>query len=373
MNPVVQVVAFYPPRLGGMERVAEALAEQLSARHDVEVLTTAGGPAPAGTEQVSPHLRVRRFAAIEVAHTPIAPGLIARLARLPRHAIVHVHVAQAVLPEVVWVTRALRRAPFVAHFHLDVDASGRMGGLLPAYKRFVFGPVLRRAAGVIVLSPEQRDHVVERYRVRPERITVIPNGVDASFGAIAVNRRPAPADRALRVLFVGRLEAQKNVRRLLDALALTREPMDVRLVGDGELRAALEGRAAELGLDHVRFVGARHGAELASDYAWADVFVLASDKEGMPLVLLEAMAAGLAVVATDVPGTRELVGDTGLLAEPEPAPLAAALDLVATDRDLLDKLATRSAERGTTFGWDARITQVEELYTRIRGAGGTPR
>jgi phosphatidylinositol alpha-mannosyltransferase len=368
VNPVVQVVAYYPPRLGGMERVAQALAEHLAGRHDVEVLTTDGGPAPAGTEQVSPHLRVRRFAAVEVAHTPIAPGLIARLARLPRHAIVHVHVAQAVLPEVVWMTRALRRAPFVAHFHLDVDASGRMGGLLPIYKRFVFGPVLRRAAAVIVLSPQQRDDVVEKYRVRRERVTVIPNGVDAAFGAIAAQRRPAPADRAPRVLFVGRMEAQKNVHRLLEAFALTREPMDVRLVGDGEQRVELERRAAELGLDRVRFVGARHGADLAADYAWADAFVLASDKEGMPLVLLEAMAAGLAIVATDVPGTRELVGDTGLLAVPEPVPLAAALDRVAKDRDLLEKLGARSAERGATFGWDARIAQVEELYGQLGGA-----
>ncbi|SHL21781.1 Glycosyltransferase involved in cell wall bisynthesis [Pseudonocardia thermophila] len=364
---VVQVIAYYPPRLGGMERVAQVLAEHLAERLQVEVLTTDGGPVEAGTEQVSPRLRVRRFAALEVAHTPVAPGLLARLAALPRRTIVHVHVGQAVLPEMVWLTRALRRAPYIAHFHLDVDASGPIGRLLPIYKRFVLGPVLRRAAAVIVLSPEQRDLVVERYRVDPGRVAIIPNGVDPAFTAIAQQRAPVPADRPLRVLFVGRLESQKNVHRLLDALALVRAPLEVRLVGDGELRPELEARAAELDLVGVEFAGPRYGADLEADYAWADVFVLTSDKEGMPLVLLEAMAAGLAIVATDVSGTRELVGDTGLLAEPEPAAVAAALDLVAIDRELLGKLGARSAERGTTFGWEGRVAQLHEVYARLGG------
>ena len=138
--------------------------------------------------------------------------------------IVHAHVAQAFVPEVVWLTSLVRRRPFIAHFHLDVDASGRFGRLLPAYKRFVLGPVLRRAGGVIVLSPEQADAVEARYRVRRDRLTVIPNGVDPSFYDSGL-RRSGSGRGPLRVLFVGRLDAQKNVARLLVAAARTREPM----------------------------------------------------------------------------------------------------------------------------------------------------
>lgn len=361
---VAHVAAYYPPRLGGLERVASTLAELLADRWDVEVLTTAcgAGTAPA-TETPSAGLRVRRFRAWELAHTPLSVGLVWGLLRLPRQAIVHLHLAQAFLPEVVWFTCRLRRRPYVVHFHLDVDPSGRFGWLLPAYKHYVLGPVLRRAAAVLALSPAQAAFLVDHYGVRRHRITVLPNGVGRAYFDI----RPAadPVDRPMTLLFAGRLDAQKNVHRLLDAIAQVTVPLDVVIAGDGGHRHSLEQRAAQLEQHRIRFVGAQTEAELLDWYGWADTFVLPSDKEGMPLVLLEAMAAGLAIVATDVPGIRELVGGVGLLAAPRPDALGSALQRVAVDNGLRRELAARSRERSSSLHWDGRVDQLERVYDAV--------
>jgi phosphatidylinositol alpha-mannosyltransferase len=167
------------------------------------------------------------------------------------------------------------------------------------------------------------------------------------------------------LLFVGRLSPQKNVPRLIDAVALATRPVELTIVGDGSERRPLEASAARRGLRNVRFVGAAHGDELAAYYRRADAFILASDKEGMPLAVLEAMAAGLPVIATDVPGVRETVGDDGLVVTPSAPAVAAAIDRLASDRVLMARLANRSRARGSTAGWESRIDSLEALYEEV--------
>jgi glycosyltransferase involved in cell wall biosynthesis len=362
---VAHVAPFYPPRLGGLERVAQALAELLAGQHEVEVVTTRrGGDDVAARERVN-GVRVRRFRAREVAHTPLSPGMAVRLLTLPRGTVVHAHVAQAFVPETVWATSLLRRRPYIIHFHLDVDPSGPLGFLLSAYKSAVLGPVLRRAAAIIALSPVQAAFLAARYGVSPNRITVVPNGVDEAFFGLRERIAPRTPDQPLRLLFVGRLDAQKNVVRLLDAVSQASAPIELVVVGDGEHRALAEQRRTALGLTNVRFAGAQVGDALLAWYRWAHAFVLSSDKEGMPLVLLEAMASGLPVIATDVPGTRELVAGVGLLAVPSAPGLAAAIDRVATDPLLCAQLAERSARCGSSHSWTARIGELERLYEQV--------
>ena len=361
MRTILQVTPYYPPHLGGLERVVEHLAKQLGQRHDVRVVTTVLGADGAPRRSREGGVGVRRHRAVEVAHTAIAPGLPLSLLRAPRAAVLHLHCAHALLPELVALTARLRRRRFLLHFHLDVDASGPLGRLLPLYKKHVFGRVMRAAAGVVVLTASQAAFVRETYRVPAERVFVVPNGVGEAYFMPVREQRPDDGE-PLRLLFVGRLGAQKNVARLLDAMSLLRRPVRLRVVGDGELRGQLEAQAARLGLTGVEFSGGLLGEELVAAYAGADAFVLPSDREGMPLVVLEAMAAGLPVVATAVPGTAELLDGIGLLAEPEPAALAAAIDTLAGDPQLRGRLARRSAEAARGYSWDAVAARVEQVY-----------
>jgi glycosyltransferase involved in cell wall biosynthesis len=189
-----------------------------------------------------------------------------------------------------------------------------------------------------------------------EDCLVIPNGIPvADYQRLVASRKLCRFEQGLRdddVAFVcvARLEKQKNHAMLLEAFAraLPAEPRaHLWLVGDGGCRNALELRAAELRLDgRVRFLGQR--SDVPRILGAADTFVLASHNEGNPLALMEAMAAGLPVVATSVGGVPELVVDqrSGLLTAPGDCDgLASAMRRLFRDAELRRMMAACSVER----------------------------
>jgi len=323
-----------------MENVSKTIAESLARHGPVVVLTSRSGSSSAPNFERRDNLVIRRLFTIEFAHVPFIPSLLVHLVRLPRQAVVHVHIAVAFVPEMVWLASLIRRRPFVAHYHLDVAPSGRLGPIFTAYKRWILPCVLRSAAKVIVLSADQGEFIRHKYGVAPDRIVAIPNAVGGEFFC----GPPAPPTHGgpFRLLFVGRLAPQKNVALLLRSMAAVREPTELVIVGDGEQRAMLRSLSAELNLTNVRMIGPKTGEDLISWYRWADAFVLTSEKEGMPLVLLEAMASGLPVVGTDVPGISETLGADGLLASPNPEAFAKEVDRLVADPKLWADLALRS-------------------------------
>jgi glycosyltransferase involved in cell wall biosynthesis len=232
----------------------------------------------------------------------------------------------------------------------------------------------RWATHVTAVSDSVADSVVA-LGVPRSRITVIPNGVDADRFAIAPSG-PALLRRNGTPLVgsVGCLAPRKDYATLLDAMALMRgRRFDLALIGDGPERAALEARAAALGLeDRVRFLGERPDVDRLLPEM--DVFVLSSREEGIPNALLEAMAAGRPSVATAVGGTPEVMrdGETGWIVPPaSPQRLAAALEQALDDR----KEAARRGQNAmrharTALSIDAMVRNHEAYYERvIAGAG----
>jgi glycosyltransferase involved in cell wall biosynthesis len=305
---------------------------------------------------------VHRLAAVEVAHTAIIPALPARLLRLQAGTVVHLHVAQAFTPESAWVARRLRGVPYVAHLHIDAGPTGPAGGLLRVYKPLLLGRVLRDAASVVVFTQEQARAVAATYGVDPARIRVVPNGVDDSFFHAP---RRLPTDRRPRLLFVGRLSAQKNLPQLLDALDGISERFETILVGSGELEGDLRARADRLGLVNVTFSGRADGADLLAHYGSADLFVLPSEREGMPLALLEAQAMALPIVATDIPGTRDLVVDGklgSLVPVGHPAALRAAVEKLVSDLDCYERMSAAARASAEAYSWEKVADRFEDLY-----------
>jgi glycosyltransferase involved in cell wall biosynthesis len=209
--------------------------------------------------------------------------------------------------------------------------------------------------------------------VPPERIRLVPNGVDA-----AVYRPASSEDRArLRselemrpgfcAVFVGRLHPVKNLPMLLQAIALTSD-IDLAVVGDGSERPALEHLARELGIDHrVSFVGASNRVE--DHLRAADAFVLPSIAEGMSNALAEAMASGLACVASSsAAGVRGLFeGGRGMTADPNDArSWAAALTQLSTDPLRRRALGTAAAEHvHADLSLSHTADQLTALYHEI--------
>ena len=362
MRPLlVHVAGYYPPHLGGMEQVVRAAAEGLAARgNSVLVLTSDGGGSSPGTSQAS-CLTVKRLRSRDIAHTPIAPALISELFRLPKPAIVHLHLGLAFYPELVWLACRVRRIPYVLHFHGDLGPSGPLGALFVLYKATILRGVMRGADRIVVFSDEQRRFIYEQYRVALNRIAIIPNGVSPEF-FLPVREQRLPH----HLLYVGRLSVQKRVDRLLAAIDLMTHQVQLTIVGGGEDEAALRQQVMDLKLANVTFAGVLTGPALLEQYASADVFVLASDREGMPLVLLEAMAAGLPIVGTNVVGIQELIKGVGVLVDdPVPQQLAAALDELLDHPESVAKLGRQSVAKAHDFSWPKSLGQFEQLYDEL--------
>jgi glycosyltransferase involved in cell wall biosynthesis len=361
---VVHVAGFYPPHLGGAERVVERLARLQAQTRRVTVHTSAAGGGPPAERDCDGRLRVVRHRTWVVAHTPVAPGMLAALLRnRPVPGVLHVHTGQALIPEIGRLASRLRGVPYVAHVHLLVRPSSAAGRLLlPVYDRMLFGPFLRRARRVICLTGAMRDEVVTRYRLPRERVRIVPNGVDLSRPV------PAPDARAAReLLFVGRLVEQKNVLAVVDAMSELPPDLTLRIVGEGELAPRIRARIRELGLPNVRLEGRMDPAGLAAAYRRATALLMPSSHEGMPLVLLEALAAGVPVVCSRIPELVEVGGDAVLTVDPvTPRTLAAAVrDLLADDpRRAL--LSAKARERSAGYDWSAVARSVDAVYAEVR-------
>lgn len=262
------------------------------------------------------------------------------------------------------LVKALSNIPYVISLRGgDVpgaeSALDRMHRLLAPLRRKIM-----RDARKVVANSEGLRKLSER--ADPIPVTVIPNGVDtAAFGTL----RRLPSE-VYRFLFVGRLNTQKNVALLLSALAELRAgaalPFLLTIIGDGPLAGALHTQATALGLDDVvRWLPWQVRDAMPACYAAADCMVNPSLYEGMPNVVLEAMASGLPVLASRVAGNVDIVEDevTGLLFESgDCASLATAMKRAMSDRAAAvawgEVGRARASER---FSWAAAAGAYLEL------------
>jgi 1,2-diacylglycerol 3-alpha-glucosyltransferase len=224
-----------------------------------------------------------------------------------------------------------------------------------------------------VIAPSESVAEILRQRGVATAVKVIPTGIDTAAFArgdrAAGRRRSNLRPEALVVGYVGRLAAEKNLDFLLTALAtaLDRVPDgQVLIVGDGPIRAQLQTLVVDLGIaDRVRFTGALAGQELADAYRSLDVFAFCSQSETQGMVLAEAMAAGVPVVALDAVGAREIVRDGvngHLVARANPyefaASVAALLNAIPEQRERLASAARQSAQGYSLAACTDRLMQL---------------
>lgn len=240
--------------------------------------------------------------------------------------------------------------------------------------RLALRRVLRRAEAIIVPSDCVRRDIVRRGLAGEARIVVIPEGCERRFNAVpdpnAMERVAGKYRLPKRyVLFVGTLDPRKNLARLLGALARVEESgLSLVVAGAPGWRAdEIQARANGLGLaERVRFTGFVDEQDLPQLYRGAQLFAFPSLYEGFGLPLLEAMACGVPVVASNVSAMPEVAGDAALLVDPRSEEqLAEAISRVAVDDALRGRMRERGARRAAEFTWEQAARRTMEIYRRV--------
>lgn len=252
------------------------------------------------------------------------------------------------------------------------DVPGFMGKEL-ALAHKLTRPLTKRvwsAASTIIVNSEGLHELAQR-TLPNRRFEIVPNGIDLEhFHPV---EKADESDLKVEFLFVGRLVGQKGLSYLLRSLANV-EPhflqrIEVELVGSGPEDEHLRLLCSHLGLQNVvRFPGWVPRTDIVQHYQEADVFVLPSLDEGMPNVVLEAMACGNAIVATDIRGNRELVQDgvNGLLAPPaDTAALTQALQTLTCDAAMRKRMGMKSRELISRYSWARTADHYLALSQRI--------
>jgi glycosyltransferase involved in cell wall biosynthesis len=316
---------------------------------------------------------------------PLARGIrslwgLGRLYRLMRRHKIEIvqtfsHYSNIVGPVIAWLARIPVRVS-----SQRMSLRGASGWLLHLDRLIVNSPLVTRMVSV---SEGTRRFCIEKQGMKADKIVTIHNGIDLErFKPAAapkqeehLRRDLGLVDSELIITTVARLHPQKGHSYLIQALPRILDTVphsQFLFVGGGELRSQLEALVRDAGLeDVVRFLGVRQ--DVPDLLAISDLFVLPSLWEGLPNSVLEAMAAGVPVVATNVDGSPEVVadGETGILVPPaDPAALAEAICSLLQDRALRASMAEAARSRvAECFSQEANVAAYEGLYRDLIGEG----
>jgi phosphatidylinositol alpha-mannosyltransferase len=351
---------------GGVQVHVRQLAAELRTRgHRTTILAPGSRPSEdSGVRIVGRPVRLPyRGTVAPISFSPGAWRRIRSAMRSFQPDLIHAH--EPLTPSTSMLAVLAAEAPVVATFHASLDRSRLME---------LAGPALRQVSGRIDAAVAVSDAAASFVRrVVRVPLEIVPNGVDVR--AFSEPGRPVEGLPAgPKILWVNRLDPQKGFEIMLRAFErLASEVGDVHLLvaGDGRDRVLLRSLPGDLRSRILRLGTIPHEA-LPRYQAAADVFVSpATGQESFGIVLVEAMAAGVPVVASDIEGYREVVRDgvDGLLVPPnDPNALAAAIRRVLSEPELAAALKTEGRSRAQAFSWQEVAPRLEAVYDRVLSA-----
>ncbi len=298
---------------------------------------------------------------------PCGLSALARWMRKEHVDLVHSHMYRSNVPSTIAARLSGVRHVLCQVHNIDTWETNR--------QRMMDRWLLRWRSAMLAVSENVKDDIVSSLHCSPERIKILYNGIDTSkFGNMQAEPQlnldlGIPKGHFL-VVMLARLVEQKKHTRLLQALQRIRDelpPTNVVLVGDGKLRHALEQEVKERHLkDMVSFAG--HRTDIAQILASSTLSVLTSDKEGFSNAIVESLAAGVPVIATDVGGNREAIvdGKCGFIIQPNDITgLAQALKILLTDHPLRQKMSTAAQLQAQHFSLDQMLRETRKIYLEL--------
>lgn len=318
---IAQIVCVFPPDKSGIGNVAYNFSKILNRKDQTVTIFT---PDYGQTKQEKYDLEVIFLKPwLKYGHGAFLPQLLFKLSDFD---IVYLHYPFFGTAEIVWLAKILfpKKFKLIIHFHMDVDSSSFLFKILSLPAKIIRNSLFKRADTITGASLDyvKNSRIAKIYKKYPAKFREIPFGVDTGKFTPSSQKKDG---NIKNILFVGALDKAhyfKGVDILLKALSQSLIPNHQLLIaGDGDLKPQYEQQAKELNIsDKVKFLGKVPDEKLPEIYRQADLFVLPSinKNEAFGLVLLEAMASGLPVIASDLPGVRTVfqIGQQGLLAQP---------------------------------------------------------
>ena len=371
---ILQFGKFYPPHIGGIEKVMFDLTEGLN-RRGVECDVLCSNKEPKYVEELDRGYSVIRTRSYGIYHSvSITPQIISKLRRVQDgYDIIHIHLPDPMAAAALYLGRP--KAALVLHWHGDVI---RQKLLLPIYRPFQTW-MLKRSDAVLATSP---NYIEGSSALAPyiSKCHVVPIGVDISGIDVSTERVRQIRERFKGkriVLSIGRLTPYKGYEYLIEAARHLGDDYVILIAGSGELEGLLSRRIRDLGLTgKVHMLGRVMHEDVGSYYEASDVFCLSSvsKNEAFGIVQVEAMLFGKPVVSTNVRGSgivyANVDGETGLVVEPrDPRALADAIMRICGDQDLYRRLAAGGLKRaGDVFTMDNMLDSTLEVYERVLAA-----
>lgn len=379
---IAHVTATFPPYSGGTGNVCFQNARHLANNgHDVHVFTAAVGDAP--KNEILEGIKVTRLSALlRSGNARLLPGLWTVLQNFD---VVHLHYP-FFGGEIAALAAWWRGVPLVVTYHQDVLLKGPMR-LVEVVLRNTIGRAALRSANQLLFTTAdygRASYVNCMIGDRKHVIGALPNGVDTRVFTPPVSRPgtrlrlgfPPEGKIALLVAQLDRAHYFKGIDVFLEAISRLPDDVTAVIVGDGDMRPDYQRIAHELEISHrVRFAGRVSDEELPLHYQAADVTVLPSTTmgEAFGLVLVESMACGTPVIATNLPGVRDVVNPEhdGLLVTPgDVSALSQAMGRLLSDLSLRDRFGSEGRQKvEQRYDWRDICVQLENIYHSTIGTG----
>jgi glycosyltransferase involved in cell wall biosynthesis len=354
---ILQVIPYFC--FGGAETMCENLTYALkSLGHEVCVVSLYPDRTPISARMEEAGVQITyldKKLGLDVSMIP----KLTKIIRQQKPDVVHTHLDVIKYAVAAAKLAGVRKCVHTVHNVADKEAEGKLQKIINSVY-FKLGWSVP-----VALSPQVQGTIVDFYCMKAQQVPVIYNGVDLSR---CLPKKDYRAEEVLKVIHVGRFNEQKNHRRLLEAFQMLTQSFpnaQLLLLGDGELMDETQQYTRELQLENkVSFLGSQSNV-----YPYlheADIFVLPSDYEGMPMTIIEAMGTGLPIVATAVGGVPDMLSDgqSGLLTECTPEAVCRACAKLASDETLRKNLGTQAKQDSLRFSAQYMAQQYVKEYER---------
>ncbi len=361
MRIAILVSGFPPDRVGGMEIATYNIAKHLAHNgHSIHIITSS----------YPPHLNESEFTVhpVSMRGTKIIGPFFDQRKILP--------IIKEINPDIIhaqgistsgisgftaYLIKKSLKIPYVVY--------GRGGDVYPfKVEKILVKAILNNADSIIALTEHMKR---EMQKISAKNILVIPNGIDmARFNDQSPDFSDSLNSKEKKIIFVGNLRPEKGLNYLIEAvLHISKKDINIQLlvVGDGPQRESLEKMVTKLNInDKVTFSGKTDTNRVPVYLKNSDVFVLPSLHEGFPNVLLEAMASGLPVVASDVCGINEIIEDNknGFLVKPQNSKeIAEKILLLLDNRYLRENICKENRKKASRYSWQRTVHMLENVYS----------